>query len=83
MYSKGCASACGVHLEAQPLHVAASADGSVAYLPLEGNSLLLFLCVALVCGLMCFWTRTRIERVLSSFLRVRPMESSPRMRTSV
>ena len=63
-------------------HNAASAHGSVAYSPLEVNSLLLFLCIALIGGLICFKTRTRIKTVLGPFLRVRPAESSPRMRVS-
>ena len=63
----------------QMLHSAASVGGSVAYSPLEERFLLLFLFAALIGGLILFWTRTMIKRVVNSFLRRRPAEASPRM----
>ena len=61
---------------------ATSADGSVAYSPLEEKYLLLFLCAALIGGLVLYRTRARVKKMLGSFPRVRPAESSPRMRIS-
>ena len=61
---------------------ATSDDGSVAYLPLEEKYLLLFLCAALIGGLILFRTRTMIKRVLNPFLQMRPAAPSPRMRIS-